>query len=265
MSILEALGWFTALGAFVYLWCHFDVFERLFGSQLVFKHEDISKAVNETLKEHPDPKVIDDSMAPFANSPMLHPDDEAKVLNFSMSKIVEARMKTLHRKMYEMYPDHIIPPSEIDWSKQKSTGPNFFLCSTGGAIGQVLLLHMSLSEYIMIFGSPLGTTGHSGRYLYNIRDYMISGHHKLYDDGDLHGKSYPPGHCAVLRKGEGVIYKSDPHTYMIEHGRGFPGMLIAVFYPFLATMFSTFDFWTFGKQMVLASRMIMRSLAKGKF
>lgn len=36
----------------------------------------------------------------------------------------------------------------------------------GGWMGSVRLLHASLHEYILLFGTAVPTTGHSGRYWY---------------------------------------------------------------------------------------------------
>lgn len=45
----------------------------------------------------------------------------------------------------------------------------------GGFMGQVCILHASLSEYVLLFGTSMGTDGHSGRYWAEITDYLVSG------------------------------------------------------------------------------------------
>src|SRR5262245_38138715 len=70
------------------------------------------------------------------------------------------------------YPDWIKPQ---DW---------IFNCA-GGAVGVMKLLHASLSEYLLIFGSAIGTEGFSGRYRVGIHDFVMSGEMWTYTDDDI--------------------------------------------------------------------------------
>src|SRR5262249_55488232 len=45
----------------------------------------------------------------------------------------------------------------------------------GGAVGAMTVLHGSLTEYVLIFGSPIGVHGYSGRYRIEIFDFMMAG------------------------------------------------------------------------------------------
>lgn len=254
--LLTCISIAIATFIFIYLWAHLNVFETLFKSHIVFNSEEIKQIVNDVLKEHPEGSTY----KPVRKGSKIHDKDEAKILNEEKKELVETRIRLIHQRLYERWPKYIVPPSDIDWENPDSVKEHFFLCKTGGAIGQVMCLHASLSEYILVFGTPLGTTGHSGRYLYHIRDYIISGHHQTYLDGDLHGSSYRPGQVTVLPKGEGVIYKSEPHTYMFEWGHGFPGLLLATIYPILATLFDTWDFYSIYKQYKLYGTQVLKNL-----
>jgi C-8 sterol isomerase len=81
-----------------------------------------------------------------------------------------------------LYPGHI--ETREDW----------FFNIAGGATGIMTVLHGSLSEYLIWFGTPVGTEGFSGRYHLDIYDVAIGGQFWVYDeDNPLERKVFGSG------------------------------------------------------------------------
>src|SRR3712207_4612995 len=78
-------------------------------------------------------------------------------------------------------------------------GPRrWILNNAGGAMGQIALLYCSLDEYLLLFGSPIGTEGHSGRYMTEVYDWVLDGEMWCYIEGETQRTVYLPGSCAHL-------------------------------------------------------------------
>ncbi len=129
--------------------------------------------------------------------------------------------------------------------------------NAGGAMGQMCLLYASLREYLIFFGTPIGTEGHSGRYATEVYDFVFDGEMECYLEGETERRTYGPGSYAVLRKNEVKGYRVRDRAWMLEYARGpIPLML-----PFgLAdTLFSTIDVVTAGRTLWHYGRHVVQS------
>jgi C-8 sterol isomerase len=134
--------------------------------------------------------------------------------------------------------------------------------NAGGAMGQIKLLHCSLTEYILIFGTPIGTEGHSGRYGTEVYDFMLDGEMWCYYPGEFQRTVFKAGDAAYLGPDRAKGYAVPNHAFMLEYARG----LIPTMLPFgLAdTLFSTRDRVTLGRTLVHYGKLTVKELLQGK-
>lgn len=153
--------------------------------------------------------------------------------------------------LLEHYPRHVRPGP-----------PRWIFNNAGGAMGQLHLLHASLSEYLIFFGSAVGTEGHSGRYATAVSDWMIAGEMWCQIEGRTERQTYGPGQMAHLERGQTKAYRLPSGGWMLEYARGpIPQML-----PFgLAdSILSTLDYSAVGRTLHQYGGLVLRSLLRGK-
>lgn len=122
---------------------------------------------------------------------------------------VEESVDGIMQRLQDRYPDMI--RGELQWHF------NY----TGGTLGQMAIVYASLNEYILIFGTPIGAEGFSGRYAaMDVYDCMFAGEMRTYTEGDLQPTVYLPGDMAVLERGNAKGYSMAPGTWMLEYTRG---------------------------------------------
>ena len=134
--------------------------------------------------------------------------------------------------------------------------------NAGGAMGQMKLLHCSITEYVILFGTPIGTEGHSGRYGTEVYDFMLDGEMWCYHPGEFERAIYKPGDAAYLGPDKAKGYAVPSHAWMLEYSRG----IIPTMLPFgLAdTVFSTLDRKTVGRTLWQYGKLVVKELAQGK-
>src|SRR5688572_13937203 len=75
----------------------------------------------------------------------------------------EEMMRTLVADLTSAYPGHV--EQREDW----------IFSLTAGAVGVMNVLYASLSEYLIVYGTPIGTAAFSGRYVIDVYDYILCG------------------------------------------------------------------------------------------
>jgi ERG2 and Sigma1 receptor like protein len=148
------------------------------------------------------------------------------------------------------YPGHI------------ETRPNWMLSLAGGVMGIMTVLHGSLSEYVLIFGTPVGSEGFSGRYRIEIHDFMLAGEMWTYTESEFaERRVYRAGDAAYLARREAKGVRIFEGTWMLEYGRGpVPTVL-----PFaLSGAIGSLEMRTIARTIGVYGRLVVRELLQGK-
>lgn len=120
-----------------------------------------------------------------------------------------------------------------------------------------------VTEYLIIFGTPIGTEGHSGRHTADDYFHILFGTQLAYTPGSYEPEVYPQGSVHVLKRGDVQQYKMpDSGCFALEYARGWiPPML---FFGFADGLSSTLDFPTLWRTTWVTGRQMVANLALGK-
>jgi C-8 sterol isomerase len=140
--------------------------------------------------------------------------------------------------------------------------PEWVFNIAGGALGQMTILHASITEYVIVFGSPIGTEGYSGRFFADDYFVILEGEQWAYGEGDEGRMEFRPGDLHHLPRGSARGYRMPDRCYALEYARG----LIPTMLPFgLADSFtSTLDPLPVAKTMRIYARAVVGELLRGK-
>ena len=184
-------------------------------------------------------------------SKVFNPKELREISKMGIGLPTDQMFKTVHEELLKRYPKHI------------RKNPRWILNIAGGAMGQVKLLHASLSEYLLFFGTPIGTEGHSGRYFAEIWDWTMDGEGWCYLEGETERRVYKPGDEMYLAKGQAKGYCVKDHSWMLEYARG----CIPTMMPFgllASNTFNTLDCVTIHRTLWDAAVCTTSELVRGK-
>lgn len=160
--------------------------------------------------------------------------------------------------------DTVVDGLRAEYPERILKDPEWMFNVAGGAMGSMLVLHCSLSEYVIIFGTSIGTEGHTGRFLADDYFTILHGEQWAMPAGkaSLQREVYRPGDQHHLKFMTAKQYKMPNACWALEYARGnIPAMLP---FGFADTFFSTLDFHTLWATVRVSAVGIVSELLKGK-
>ncbi len=183
-------------------------------------------------------------------APVFDPDVLHAVARSTLGLPHEKMVRQLSDELARRYPGHI------------ETRPRWILNLAGGVTGIMTVLHGSLSEYVLIYGTPVGSEGFSGRYRLEIHDFVLAGEMWTFTESDFaERRVYRAGDAAFLARYQAKGVRLLEGAWMLEYGRG----PVPTALPFgLSGAVASFEVRTIARTLGVYGRLVARELLQGK-
>ncbi|KAK7200272.1 C-8 sterol isomerase-like protein [Novymonas esmeraldas] len=135
--------------------------------------------------------------------------------------------------------------------------------NAGGAMGSMTVLHCSFSEYLIVFGTPVGTEGHTGRYFW-AEDFfnILVGEQWAALPGVAEKEVYRAGDQHILPRSTAKQYRMPGECWALEYARG--NIVSMLFFGFADMLSSTLDIVTIGETVLESAGNMIPNILKGK-
>ncbi|MBI4950620.1 MAG: hypothetical protein HY908_01170 [Myxococcales bacterium] len=181
---------------------------------------------------------------------IFDPEELQSIARSVVGQPIDAQIDAIRAELGRRHGKHVAPAREWVFN------------NAGGAMGAMLVLHASITEYVIIFGTPLGTTGHSGRFAAEDYFMMLQGEHWCFAEGETAPTITRPGECTVLPRGRAKAYRLKENSWALEYARGFIPFMLP--FGFADTFSSTLDFDPLWRTVKLYGAAVTKNLLAGK-
>jgi hypothetical protein len=128
--------------------------------------------------------------------------------------------------------------------------------NAGGAMIQMKLYYASISEYIMIWGTPIGSEGHSGRHAVGFWDTVIDGEMWYYGEGQFDKRVYRPADRVYVGPNQARAMNFTTGVWAVEYARG--PLPLSIPFGLADELVSTLDFATAAQTLSIYADLVGR-------
>lgn len=197
-------------------------------------------------RAHLHSKEYDKLHARWSVNPLTGQQEEELIGSETQVQRFNATVQFIQNELHKAYPKHI--------TKNNIWTTNL----AGGFKTGMLVLHGSLTEYVMIWGTNIPTTGHSGRNLAEFHDWIIAGEGEWWREHGLTVERHRKGDYVHTNYLHGGMIHLQRGTWMLEYCHG----IIPALLPFgLAdSLVSSLDPVTIIRSLVIYGRLVIKEL-----
>jgi C-8 sterol isomerase len=150
--------------------------------------------------------------------------------------------------------DAVADAFEAAYAGRIDRGQPWIFSNAGGAMIQMKLYYASIYEYLMIWGTPIGSEGHSGRHAVGFWDTVIDGEMWYYGEGQFEKRVYRPADRVYVGPGQARAMNFTDGVWAVEYARG--PLPLSVPFGLADELLSTLDFATAGQTLAMYAALV---------